>query len=195
MESLKILIRNLAFIILLATFLELLLPNKSMRGFVQLVMGLFVISAILGPVSDLLKIDLTAEIPAWVSTSSRDLPVLAAEDDQKVVQSAVKEQYLRILKTQVKSLLSTIEGVKEPVIEIELGHEDTGTFTDYPEIKKIKISYNKQTGVVRPVEPVIINGDSKEVSESETPKEREIREKVAAIMQIPEERIVVEEDY
>jgi len=52
-------------ILLLSTFLEMLLPNQSMRGFVQMVMGLFVISAVLSPITTFLHTPLEMGIPAW----------------------------------------------------------------------------------------------------------------------------------
>lgn len=77
MESLQTLVRNLAIILLLASFLEMLLPNKSMKGFVKLVMGLFVISAILTPLTTLLGMTVESAIPAWTESSAQELAVLA----------------------------------------------------------------------------------------------------------------------
>ena len=121
MEGLKILIRNLAFILLLATFLEMLLPNKSMKGFVQLVMGLFVIAAILSPLTDFLNLDFADEVPAWTLTSTGDMPVLAGEsqfEDQG--KSAVREQYKRILTNQIEIFVSAIDGVEDTQVDVEL---------------------------------------------------------------------------
>lgn len=74
MQTLQTLVRNLAIILLLATFLEMLLPNKSMRGFVQMVMGLFVISAVLSPITAFLNTPLAMEIPAWTVTTPQAQP-------------------------------------------------------------------------------------------------------------------------
>lgn len=95
--------KNLTFILLLASVLELLLPNKSMRGFVQLIMGLFVISAVLTPMTDLIKVKLPNQIPAFADQSASDLPVLAAGgEDKNVGESAVNEQYKKFLSDRSK---------------------------------------------------------------------------------------------
>ena len=62
-ELISDIVKNVAIIILLTTFLEMLLPNNSMQGFIKVVMGLFVMLAILNPVVGLLKADY--ELTAW----------------------------------------------------------------------------------------------------------------------------------
>lgn len=192
MEGLKILIRNLAFILLLATFLEMLLPNKSMKGFVQLVMGLFVIAAILGPLTDFLKLDFSNEVPAWVIASSDELPVLAAESNQESMgRSAVREQYKRILINQVEIFMSTIEGVEDTEVKVEL-EKDAGGFADYPEIIEVEIIFSQTKSEIKPIEPIIIGENSDQQQDNqETPKALEIQRLISAYMQIPEEVVVV----
>src|SRR6056297_3196253 len=50
MEMLKAWIRNLVLVILLAHFIELLLPSSKMQKYVKVVVGFFVILTILNPV-------------------------------------------------------------------------------------------------------------------------------------------------
>ena len=193
MEGLKILIRNLAFILLLATFLEMLLPNKSMKGFVQLIMGLFVIAAILSPLTDFLKLDFTNEVPAWVVASSPELPVLAAENDMEGKgKSAVREQYKRILVNQVKIYVSAVEGVEDTEVDVEL-EEDAGGFADYPQILEVNIIYNQSKIGVKPIEPIIIGEKTEDQHEIKDLKADEIKRLVASFMQIPEEIVFVRE--
>lgn len=194
MEGLKSLIRNLAFILLLATFLEMLLPNKSMRGFVQLVMGLFVIAAVLNPLANFLSINLADQVPAWVVDSSADLPVLAADDNTKDMgKSAVREQYKRILINQINVLVATIEGVADNEVAVEL-EQDAGGFSDYPQILKVSIVFSQRKDIVQPINPVIIGVDgNQDVVNSPTGIAQLIKKQVSSMMQIPEEIIFVEE--
>lgn len=193
METLKFLVRNLAFILLLASFLEMLLPNKSMRGFIQLVMGLFVISAILNPVADFLKLKFTDEIPAWATFSSKDLPVLASEGrSQELGKSIVREQYKKILINQIKALVLSVDGVKSSEVEVELDDEVTGSFAEYPQVLKVQVFFSRKSNAVKPIKPVII-GEKEDPQKEESSKEREVREKVAKLMQMPEERVFVSE--
>ncbi|KUO58906.1 MAG: hypothetical protein APF84_14345 [Gracilibacter sp. BRH_c7a] len=194
MEGLKILIRNLAFILLLATFLEMLLPNKSMRGFVQLVMGLFVIAAILSPLTDFLKLDFSDEVPAWVVAAPGDMPVLAGESElEDTGKSAVREQYKRILINQMNIFVSALEGIEDTDIGVEL-EENAGGFADYPQILKVEIVFSQSQSGVKPIEPVIIGESSDEEQDNqETSKALEIQGLVSAFMQIPREIVVVRE--
>jgi stage III sporulation protein AF len=194
MESLKLLIRNLSFILLLAAFLEMLLPSNKMRGFVHLVMGLFVIAAILNPLADILRLNYQNEVPAWFSTQSSDLPVLAAEgqntDTGKI---AIREQYRRILINQISILVNAIEGVKSSEVDVILEEEMSG-FNDYPEILEISIVFSQYGIKVLPIDPVIIEGGYSEEKEiSASPKAQTIKKQVAAFMQIPESIISVKE--
>lgn len=192
MEELKELIRNLAFILLLATFLELLLPNKTMKGFVQVVMGLFVIAAILNPLTSFLNMDYENKVPAWVKVSSTDMPVLAAEGEKADTgKTAVREQYKKIVINQIKILISAIDGVESTEVDLEL-EKDSGGFTDYPQILEVNIYISQQIRKIPPVNPVIINENKSEmVFDSNIVKE--IKKQVASFMQIPEEIIKVHE--
>lgn len=194
MEGLKILIRNLAFILLLATFLEMLLPNKSMKGFVQLVMGLFVIAAILSPLTDFLNLDFADEVPAWTLTSTGDMPVLAGEsqfEDQG--KSAVREQYKRILTNQIEIFVSAIDGVEDTQVDVEL-EKNNGGFADYPQILKIAIVFSESKIAVETIRPVVIGeNEADEENTRETSKAVEIKKMISAFIQVPEDIISVRE--
>lgn len=205
MQALQTFIRNLAIILLLATFMEMLLPNNSMRGYVQLVMGLFVISAILNPLTTFLHHPLELEIPAWTAAPSQDMPVLAA-DGAKLGKDAVEVQYRLILEHQIRALALGVTGVGDAAVEINLG-QSSPSFTDQPRISGVEITLSAAQGTVEPVQPVVIgakeqaanrdprnaNSDSKKANEpsAESQVTREVREKVAKLMELQEEKIYV----
>lgn len=196
MESLKTLIRNLAFILLLATFLEMLLPNEKMRGFVQTVMGLFVLAAILTPLVGFLKIDFNNEIPAFFSFTSSEMTALASghladEHSETLGQSAIIEQYRRVLINQIKMLVLAIDGVKAAEVEVAL--DDSEKITGYPAVKKIEITFTRQDIKVTPVKPVIIGEEEQITGGEETRESALIREQIASFMQISPEIISVHE--
>ena len=49
METLATVVRNVAVLVLMMLFLQLLLPEGKMERFVRMIMGLLIISAVLGP--------------------------------------------------------------------------------------------------------------------------------------------------
>lgn len=192
MQTLQTLVRSLALILLLATFLEMLLPNKSMRGFVQMVMGLFVISAILAPVTTFLKTPLALEIPAWTATTPQELPAIAVEGQgTKAGRDAVQEQYRQILINQIKGLALGTSGVGDAKVDIKF-EEDTGGLIDQPIISEVSVLLTSARESIQSVEPVIIgNSATSELIQSE--KAEEVRERIATFMSLAEEKIFVGE--
>jgi stage III sporulation protein AF len=192
MQTLQTLVRNLAVILLLATILEMLLPNKSMRGYVQLVIGMFVITAILNPLTSLLHMPLKMDIPAWSSFSNQDLPVFATDNSgKKIGRDAVREQYCHILVNQIEALALGVSGVKQVKAEVEF-LESSGELTIQPHISQVIIRLLEEESTVQPIEPIMI-GQSASVVKELSSKAREVQERVATFMELKKEQIIMEE--
>ncbi|MHB8124065.1 MAG: stage III sporulation protein AF [Desulfitobacteriaceae bacterium] len=193
MQALQTLVRNLAVILLLATILEMLLPNKSMKGYVQLVMGLFVISAILNPLMSLFHMPMEMDIPAWTSVVAEDLPVLAADNSgEKLGRDAVQEQYRQILVNQIKALVLGVSGIKQVEVELKF-QENSGGFTDQPRISQVTVRFSQIVGSVKPVEPVVIGQSTSPVVTELSPKAKEVQERVITLMELTKEQVIVQE--
>jgi stage III sporulation protein AF len=190
-QTLQTLVRNLAMILLLATFLEMLLPNKSMRGFVQMVMGLFVISAVLAPITSFLHTPLAMEIPAWASTTNQDLPVIAEGQGVKAGRDAVQEQYRQILVHQIEALALGTKDVAAASVDIQF-EEGTGKVTDQPKIMEVNVTLTAAKGEIQPVQPITI-GQSPQSPKAQSPKAEEVREKISTFMNLAKEKIFVQE--
>lgn len=192
MQTLHTLVRNLVVILLLATFLEMLLPNKSMRGFVQMVMGLFVISAVLAPITTFLHTPLEMEIPAWTATNPQDLLAIATEGQGlKLARDAVQEQYRQILVHQIKALVLGSEGVEGAEVDVEF-EEGAGGLTDQPKIALVKVTLTSAKGEIPPVQPITI-GQSPPTPKNQSPKADRARERIVELMNISKEKIIVQE--
>lgn len=192
MQMLQTLVHNLTIILLLATFLEMLLPNKSMRGFVQMVMGLFVISAVLTPITTFLHTSLSMEIPAWTTTTPQDLPAIAAEGQGvKLGRDAVQGQYRQILTNQIQALALSTNGVAAASVDIKF-EDSTGGVTDLPKITGIVVNLTSDKKEIKPVPPITIGQASPPESKS-SPKAEEVREKIATFMNLSKDVISVQE--
>ncbi len=206
MEALQVLVRNLIMILILATVLELLLPNKSMRGFVQLVMGLFVISALLNPLTQWLKMPLEMEIPAWSATQTEDMPALAQDGgaEEDVGRTAVQEQYRKILANQIQAIALTVKGVETAKADVEFA-EEVKKITDQPQIAKVKVAltFASDAGNINAVEPVVIDSFSSDSAAKEKEEKqgtsahaeqiKEVKEKLSALMNLSSEIVDVTE--
>ena len=193
MQTLQTLVRNLAMILLLATFLEMLLPNKSMRGFVQMVMGLFVISAVLAPITTFLHTPLSMEIPAWTVTAPQDLPAIASEGQgAKVGRDAVQEQYRQILVHEIEALALGTNGVKAASVGIKF-EEGAGGVIDQPKITEVNVTLTSVKGEIQPIQPITI-GQSPLGPQAQSARAEEVREKIATFMNLPKEKILIQEN-
>ncbi|MEA4903083.1 stage III sporulation protein AF [Desulfitobacterium sp.] len=191
MESLKLLVRNLAIIILLASVLEMLLPNKSMQGFVKLVMGLFVISAVLEPITSLLHLSQSMSIPAWTEVRSQELPVLAGNNGLEIGRGAVQEQFKLILENQIEALVLEIPGVEQVKAEIALASSDGG-LVEQPQVQSVHIRVNTSQGKKEDVQTVTIGeGAGEKSSQTGSNLGESIKEKISVFLQIPRDRIFV----
>jgi stage III sporulation protein AF len=192
MQTLQTLVRNLAVILLLATILEMLLPNKSMKGYVQLVIGMFVITAILNPLTSLMHMPMKMDIPAWTSVSNQDLPVFATDNSgKKIGRDAVREQYCKILINQIEALALGVSGVKQVKAEVKF-QESSGELSDQPRISQVTIRLLEVESTVQPIEPVAIGQSASAVKELSS-KAREVQERVANLMELKKEQIIIQE--
>lgn len=193
MQTLQTLVRNLAIIILLATFLEMLLPNKSMRGFVQMVMGLFVISAVLSPVTAFLNTPLSMEVPAWTATTPQDMPALAIEGQGiRVGRDAVQEQYRLILVNQIKALALSTPGVETVQVDVEF-EEGAGGVIDQPNIASVRVMITADKGEIETVKPIIIGGESTLPTKIQSPRVQTVQERIATFLNLSKDIIFVQE--
>lgn len=192
MQTLQTLVRNLAIILLLATFLEMLLPNKSMRGFVQMVMGLFVISAVLSPITAFLNTPLSMEIPAWTATTPQDMPALALEGHEvNVGRDAIQEQYRLILINQIKALALGTPGVETAQVDVEFEEGAEGVI-DQPNIASVQVRLISDKEEIQAIQPIII-GDSTSPKKPQSRRAEIVQERIATFMNLSEEKIFVQE--
>ncbi len=192
MDTVRTIVRNIAIVILLASFLELLLPNNSMRRFVQLVMGLFVLMAVLGPVVKLLDRPLSFEIPAWSETG--------AGSDQELAQVLQQGQSLKdkskqaamdglkqALEQQAKALALTVQGVKEVSLQANL--KQSG------EVESLEVYVGAPGSDIQPVQPVDGLGKSIQAARPLSPEEqrisKDLQSRLGTLLGIAAEKVLV----
>ncbi|NPV26211.1 MAG: stage III sporulation protein AF [Firmicutes bacterium] len=118
MEVIRDLVREIAIIVLLASFLEMLLPNSNMKSFVKVVMGLFVIVTVLGPVGSLLKRPVAFEVNAWRYHEqdfgqSWQTIMTRAESFRRETQTTAVREYEKRLAQQVEAVARLVRGIDQ----------------------------------------------------------------------------------
>ena len=142
MEILKSVVREIAIIVLLATFLEMLLPKSNMKRFVQVILGLFILISILTPIANLFTSDdFSFHFEAWQyqpAASSHQLEEILAQG-QRLYDKAEKaslREYERKLENQIKALIIMIPEVNHAHVSVKVGTDLRG---NYGQIEKVII--------------------------------------------------------
>lgn len=115
-------VRQVALIALLAGLMEMLLPQQALSKYVRLVLGLFVVVAILSPLATSFTQGKALEVISW------DMRPGIGEEGFKVSEGAVVrneegttlEIFQRRLSTQMRALLTLIPGVEDTEVKVEV---------------------------------------------------------------------------
>lgn len=133
-------IKHLVLVILVATFLDLLLPNSQMRRYITLVVGLIIIVMILSPILQILKVDhermimgldqlLAQEGEREITAAKQNAQKMAAFYDQAVLME-VERMWAR----EIKHKLEEKFPLRAEEVEVELSLED-----QTPYVRKVNV--------------------------------------------------------
>lgn len=199
-------ISNIILLILLATILELLLPNSSLQRYVKMVVGLLLLVMILNPLFSILSKDADSWIDSIDLTTQFDESDLdfSIESKKKEIQRAqlayISEQMAVQLKRQVeKEMITKFEKeVKEVNVALSdfLDEDDYLNSITNVSIHLKAIQNDQQligNEIVEAVSLVTINttGQS-QPSENEAKDKQDISNFLATQWQIPIDKIEVE---
>lgn len=129
MSILSDLVRNIVVIILLTTFLEMLLPSGTMKRYVKVVMGVFVLLTVLSPFSRLLKGGDELAAFDWSSPEAASGYVSVLEEGNRlngVNREILKNNYAQGIEQQVISLVKLVEGVATAQATVDLQITEDG---------------------------------------------------------------------
>ncbi|MBP1761623.1 MAG: hypothetical protein H6Q64_1165 [Firmicutes bacterium] len=139
MTTLYEIVRNLLVIIIIASFLELIMPDGRLRPFVRFAVGLFILIAILSPSLDLLFADRSFALGFWdyqldagiersVHDKGEEINNMIYQPQQDVIQSKLQGQInaLSILVPGVNDVQSKVQtnpdgSVKKITLQIDTG--------------------------------------------------------------------------
>ena len=139
MEWLQNWIRNLILVILLAHFIELLLPDNELRKYVKVVIGFFVIIVILTPLLQVTNRQLPGLDFNLVATRTPSFAEIVDRGKQlrENQQEKVEQDYQRKLAQQIKAVIKLNSNLTNLQVEVKLARK--------AEKEKIKIEGEKLT--------------------------------------------------
>lgn len=183
MDILKEIVQNVLIIVLLNVLLEMVIPNSNLGRYIKLVMGLFIIVAVLNPILGFLNRDFSILTVSPVEYRGEDLNSLLRKGkslDSEMKRAALKDYAQKI--SQQVSALARLDGsaaVQKVVVDIE----DNPEAANFGQLKEIVVylGKNPQAGGnssgsvgVKPVE-INVSGTQEESKTGETPNKDVIK--------------------
>jgi stage III sporulation protein AF len=108
-HSISIWLKQVVLLVLLATFIDMLLPNQALSRYVKLVMGLLIILAILNPILAILTDRFHWEALSWQHLrqwSDQEVPTLAQiEEQSQQFKEMRQKQVIEAWKGQVTHMM------------------------------------------------------------------------------------------
>ncbi len=171
METIRNIVKTLVFLMLFFAFLEMLLPMKESRRFVQVILGLFIVAAILNPLVALLGKDLSFNLPpaAFLAKEEEVQAILTqGKHLQEVATKVAYEQCREKIEAEVEGIACSVPGVAGADAEVFL--------LDAGSIEKVFLRIE--------AEPTDGASSFEEVA-------RQVRHQVASMCGLPSEKVVV----
>lgn len=160
LDTISQLIKNLIVLVIVASLLEIILPDNNYRPYVKFVVGIMIMISILNPVLQLLRImpDLEMEI---MRTQMEQFEDISFEDGNQINDEAVMnnqdlivQEYKRSLAHKVNETVSNRRGLDLSLVELEV-IEDMNK-KDFGNIKKIQLLFSASESEVEREETEII---------------------------------------
>lgn len=158
MTVLKDLVRNVVVIILLTTFLEMLLPSGSMKRFIKVVTGIFVLMAVLSPLSDLIRAEQELAIFDWYQPEVAAGYSSVLEDGNRLSglnQELLRDNYAFGLEKQIVALVKLVRGVESAQAKVTLKQGDNQGSLEIESVQVLvgrsKKAEENQFSIVEPI--------------------------------------------
>lgn len=191
-------LKQIILLVLIATFIDLLLPNNAMDRYVKLVMGLLIIMAILSPLLQLFHSDLDLSSIALSDKYENGKQMDSINQITEKGNDLKKSQEVFVQKEVEKSIGETVEKdiIRQfPVEVIQTNVQIKGNVEQNSQIKKMSViarvrftsseeelKLNMQERI-RPVKPVTISGDSIQIENAKTASDSKRQELTRRITQ------------
>lgn len=138
MSVLADIVRNVLVIIILASFLELLLPAGTIRPFVRFAIGLFILIAVLNPVLGYFFRDNNLQVNWWEYKIDEDIENSLVLEGRQINEGLVNQNQLLLkekLEGQINAVILLVPGIEDVHTQAEIkdGTIDRIKFTICPE--------------------------------------------------------------
>ena len=191
MDELKKWIYTIVVVIVFVTFIEMLMPNSSIKKYTRLILGLIVMTIVLQPLFSFIKKDFSLSGDSFKFQKQLDSVYIKkqASDIDAKQSSEITKQYIENLKKQVIQLAKRELGDREVKAVIEI--IDDIKSDNYGEIVRVSLIIGKNLKTVDNIEKVKI-GDSKEPKSKESNENYQVlKNKICAMYSISKDKIQI----
>lgn len=184
LETISNLVRNVTIVVLIAGFLEMLLPSGEIKRFVKAVLGLFILVSILNPLLGFFDKNVVSEVLAWQDpiqgTELNTIMAQGEELSQEMNEKAV-ELYRRNLAKQIETVVKLVKGVAWVEADVKMGENQTNP--NYQEIENVALvvgtaEKQEEKGGIKKVEPIEVEISSPKNNFITDPDETEVKEQI-----------------
>ncbi|MDI6618150.1 MAG: stage III sporulation protein AF [Clostridiales bacterium] len=190
MDILNKWIYTIVVIMILAAFLDILMPNSSMKKYTRLVLGLLIMSVILQPVLKIMNKNYSFSLD-----SSKYESQLSNEYMKNQTENYSTKQSLEVVKLYKQNLEKEIgDQVKKEIgsdrdITVEVGIIDDEKNKNYLALDNITIHIGK---LIKQVDKVVINDDeSGKADKGGSESFKELKKHISAIYNIDADKVRV----
>lgn len=181
-------VRNIILVVLFASFMELLLPNTSMKRFIKVIMGIFIMLAMLNPVLKFFESKGTEQHVAALGPKDN---MQQTDSLNQLIESTVtkreellKTAYKQDLARQITALVKSIGGVEDAAVNIQAPETKISKIIIY-----LKPGTQKNKSEVK-IESIAIHKKPQQIVPQELSEK--VRQTVSELYQIPPKNIEIE---
>jgi stage III sporulation protein AF len=180
MDFLKEWITNIILFVLLATVVDMLLPNSNMQKYTRMVTGLLLIAIILSPVLKILSSDFEASLASITELDSKDEKNIenSIEMKKKEIQASFDAYALEEVAVQLKKDVEEelMEQYDLEIASIDLSVDETSSAAFPDNLQEISVTLRESTtrDVVEVVQMVDIDTNSPPPSHAEVEQSDEL---------------------
>ncbi len=196
METIYLLVRNIVFIILLAVFVEMLLPAKEMRRFLEVVVGLFILITILNPIVSFIRQEPLLELELVEGREEELQSILdQGQELQQVQDVQARTNYGKRLEEQIAAVACIVPGVDKA--EASVSFAEGASMESAAAIEKVEILIKESGGEgADPVEKVSVGAgeENEQGEEGERGADElsdKVRQTVASLYGLQAEKVAV----
>jgi len=197
-DFLKEWVTNIILFILLATVIDMLLPNSSMQKYTKMVTGLLLIAIILTPIFKLISKDFEttmSSIPSYQAPGEKNMKNsidLKKKEIQASQHAYILEEMAVQLKKDVKEELMNQYGLEIEKIDLAVNAESDKAFPE--NLQKVTVLLKQPDSGVKTVEAIKqieINTEKPLPSEGSTVKTEKIASFLSQKWNVPEKTVEV----